>query len=194
MHLFPVAHLNWLGVHSRSVFCFVQRTYAQRTYTFLHIYTITLYTYTYNYIEAGSASHTHTLKTFQSETFRRRDSIVGFASFTRAFLYLIDSFCCLLLYHESEEKLRGQRGCHLAVTAYGMDAGELEIIFGSRFYRVQAILYVESNETLVKNNSPYRLMRITMSRAMREKCVVTISVASFCVGIDCSFAGKIHDY
>lgn len=75
-----------------------------------------------------------------------------------------------------------------------MDARELEIIFGLRFNRARTILYVESDETLVKNNLPYRLMRITMSRAMREKCVVTISVASFRVGIDCSFAGRIHDY
>jgi len=41
---------------------------------------------------------------------------------------------------------------------------------------------------LVKNNLSYWLMRITMLRAMREKCVVMISVA-FLYAIDYSFAG-----
>lgn len=57
------------------------------------------------------------------------------------------------------------------------------IIFGSRSCKTLGL----TDE--MKNNSLYRLMRITMSRAPCEKCVVTIDTVFLCVAIDCNFAG-----
>lgn len=93
--------------------------------------------------------------------------------FTWAFLYLIDSFCCLLSHHEKRKScVLGNGRALLLRDGWGRIGNYFQPV-----YRARVILYVESDGTLVKNNPPYWLMRITMSRAVREKCVVTISVA-----------------